>query len=308
MTGAPLPEGTDAVVMLEDVHAGPDAVVIGAAVERGLNVRPRGEHLRAGQAALPAGRRLRSWDLGLATVAGLDTLAVFRPLRVGVLSTGDELLDPAQPLAASQQYDGNRPMLRAALMRRGFEVVDLGIVSDRADALDRTLRTAAALGLDAVLSSGGVAQGDADLVRRLPGLEFLPLALRPGRGLVGGHIEIAGRKLAYFGLPGNPVAAFLMYQLVVVPLLDRLGGATAEEPLIVRLPLATEARTRAGRVDWRRGRIEATPAGPRVALLALQGSSMLRSLSEADALVGIGPQPETLAGDLVDVIPLATLD
>jgi molybdopterin molybdotransferase len=210
-------------------------------------------------------------------------------------------------VSAAGQYDGNRPMLLALLERAGFDVRDLGIVADRDETLAERLQAAAALRLDAVISTGGVAQGDADIVRRFPALRFVPLALRPGRGLACGRLDADGRGLWFFGLPGNSVAAYVMAQLVLMPLLGHLAGAMLEAPLTLQLPLAVDAQTRPGRVDWRRGRFIRRYGGIAVEPLPQQGSSMLRTLSEADALIGIGPAEQMRAGEPVDVIPLAAL-
>ena len=307
MTGAAVPTGADAVVMQEDTRTEGDRVYFAQVPHGGLNIRPRGEHVRAGAVVLPSGRRLRSHDLGLAAAAGATGVTVLRALQVGVLSTGDELHDPPQAVSSAGQYDGNRPMLLAALQRAGYRAHDLGIVADRDETLVAAIRTAAAQRLDAVVSTGGVAQGDADIVRRFPALQFLPLALRPGRGLAWGRIEIDGHAFWLFGLPGNSVAAYVIFQLVVAPLLAHLAGAGVEPPLTLQVPLAIDARTRPGRIDWRRGRFVRRYGGIAVEPLQQQGSSMLRTLSEADALIAIGPDADTAAGDLVDAIPLAAL-
>ena len=250
---------------------------------------------------------MQSYDVGLAAACGVTQVTLVRRLRVGVLSTGDELHDaPALPGPAGQ-YDGNRPLLIATLERSGYQVTDLGIVADRAEMLARALDGAARTRLDAVLSTGGVAQGDADIVRRFPSIEFVPLSLRPGRGIACGRLVIDGHSLWLFGMPGSSVAAYVMYQLVVAPLLARLAGAGPEAPLTLQLPIAVDARTRPGQVDWRRGRLVRRYGGVAVEPLLHQGSSMLRTLSEADALIGIGPDAETRSGELVDVIPLAAL-
>jgi molybdopterin molybdotransferase len=251
---------------------------------------------------------LRPYDVGLAATAGAAELVVFRQLRVGVLSTGDELHDAPQPRGPAGQYDGNRPLLIASLVRAGHAALDLGIVADRTEALSQALEGAARLRVDAVVSSGGVAQGDADIVRRIPALEFVPLAIRPGRGIVCGRVHTGDHHPWFFGLPGNSVAAYVMFQLVVAPLLARLGGSSPESTLNVRLPLAVDASTQPGRIDWRRARFVSHKGALAVEPLPQQGSAMLRTLSEADALVAVGPQAETPAGALVDVIPLDALD
>ena len=307
MTGAAVPPGADAVVMQEDARMDGDGVWLDCVPQVGLNIRPRGEQLRAGSVALPRGRRLRAYDIGLAAVVGAAELPVMRTLRVGVLSTGDELHDPPGPVPAAGQYDGNRPMLLAAVARSGYQTHDLGIVADRAEALVDATRVAALNHLDVVISSGGVAQGDADIVRRFPALQFVPLSLRPGRGFVCGRLQLEGHALWLFGLPGNSVTAYVIHQLVVAPLLAHLAGAEAEIPLQVQLPLALAARTRPGRIDWRRARFVRRYGALAVEPLPQQGTAMLRTLSDADALVGIGPAADTPAGEPVDVIPLVML-
>ena len=307
MTGAAMPSGADAVAMQEDAHCSGEQVVIESPVPPGLNVRPRGEQFSRDTVVLPRGRRLRSYDVGLAAAAGATDLTVVRRLKVGVLSTGDELHDAPHARGATGQYDGNRPMLRASLAASGYQAEDLGIVADSESALLGALQAAAGSGLDVVLSTGGVAQGDADIVRRLAALEFIPLALRPGRGIAWGRISTDLHAFWLIGMPGNAVAAYVMYQLLVAPLLAHIAGASAEPRLELQLPLTATAHTRAGNVDWRRGRFLERDGKRAVELLAQQSSSMLRTLSDADALVGIGPEPVIDEGQLVPVIPLAAL-
>jgi molybdopterin molybdotransferase len=307
MTGAALPVGADAVVAQEDVQVRGDRVDILCGVPAATHVRPRGQHLHSGALVLARGRRLRDYDLGLAAAAGSAELTLMRKLRVGVLSTGDELHDAPSGRGPGGQYDGNRPMLLAALESAGYRAIDLGIVADHADALAEALSGAAQKQVDIVVSSGGVAQGDADIVRRFPGLEFVPLAIRPGRGVAFGRLTVGGRSLFLFGLPGNSVAAYVMYQIIVAPMLALLAGTELEPPLALQLPLAVDASTRPGRIDWRRGRFVHRYGGLAVEPMAQQASFMLRTLSEADVLIAIGPQAEAQAGDPVEVIPLAAL-
>lgn len=315
MTGAALPAGADAILMQEDAraigHDSSDAIEVAGDVAPGMHIRPRGEQLRANDLVLARGRRLRSYDVGLAAATGAADVAVTKRLRVGVISTGDELADPRADAPTAAQYDGNRPMLLAALRRAGYEAIDLGIVADREDALRGALAGAGVAGVDALIASGGVAQGDADFVRRVAG-EFIALNIRPGRGIVHGRVGLddAAGAFAFFGLPGNPVAAYLMYRLVVAPLLAHLSGADEEtdRPPPLRLPLAAAAQTRGGRIDWRRARLVQHAGALAVQPLALQGSAMLLTLSQADALAAIGPGKTYAAGEAVDVIILDALE
>jgi molybdopterin molybdotransferase len=309
MTGAPLPDGADTVVMLEDVTVDGGTVRVERPPLQGANVRRRGEHLAAGEVALPAGRQLRAADLGLAAAAGAARLTVRRRLRVGVVSTGDELADPPQALQAAASFDANRPLLAAGLERLGFEAHDLGICGDTPQAFAAALERARELRLDALIASGGAAQGDADIVRAAAGVRFIPLNIRPGRGVAAACIDNPGAPMALLGLPGNAVAAYVMFHLLARPLLLHLAGGEAAVPLHIPLPLAGAVRLRGGRIDYRRARFVRNASGRlQVQPLRDQGSAMLRTVTEADALIALGPRETYGDGDLVDTVPLALLD
>ncbi len=298
MTGAPLPDGADAVVVMEVAESvDPLHVLLPGPVAAGANVRCRGEHVARGQTVLAAGRRLRNSDVALAAALGCSTLPVHRRLRVGILSTGDELRDAPAPLPAGTAYDSNRPMLQGAALALAMQAVDLGICPDVPAALEQRLERAFDEELDAVLVSGGAALGDADVVRALGAVEFLPLNLRPGRGIAVAWLRRGARRLLVLGLPGNAVAAYVLAHLLALPLLARLGGAAVRPPQPVLLPLACAVQTRAGRIDYRRARLLRDGAGGcTVEPLADQGSAMIRSVSAADALLALGPAGRYDAG------------
>jgi molybdopterin molybdotransferase len=245
----------------------------------------------------------------MATLVGAADVAAFRRLRVGVLSTGDELADPPAALAAAGSYDANRPTLVAAARRLGFDTSDLGICADEPTAFSRILGAALDLRLDALIVSGGAAQGDADIVRQAGGIEFLPLNFRPGRGIAFAHLRRGDAALALLGLPGNAVAAFIMFHLVARPVLLHLAGADADVPRHLPLPLAVDVEVRGGRIEYRRARFVGGADG-RLAVVPLkeQGSAMLRTVTDADALIALGPQPRYRAGEPVGTIPLALLE
>lgn len=307
MTGAALPEGADAVVMQEDTERHGDEVRLQRAVPPGHNVRRRSEHVRAGEAVLLAGRRLRAEDIGLAASVGVDTVQVVRRVRVALLSTGDELVDAPAALSGSATYDGNRPLLAALVARAGADVIDLGIARDSEADLAARLADAARAQADLVLTTGGAAQGDADIVRRHGAVEFIALDFRPGRGIVFGTISRLDHPMTLLGLPGNAVAAYVMYQLIARPLLGWLAGAGEEAPLTVPLPLAVDVDGKPGRIEWRRARFVRRFGGLGLEPLRDQGSAMLRTVSEADALIAVPPAGGR-AGEPVDALPLAALD
>lgn len=304
MTGAPLPRGADTVVMLEDVQLDGDRVQVLRSPEPGANIRRRGEHVRCGETVIAPGRRLGPAEIGLAAGVGQARVSVMRRLLVGIASTGDELADPPAALEAAASYDANRPLLVATAQRLGFEAHDVGICPDDGGAFEALLARAFELRLDVLLVSGGAAQGDADIVRQAGGIHFLPLDIRPGRGLAFAQLRRDGRHLALLGLPGNAVAAFVMFHLVAKPTLLHLAGARAARPPRLQLPLAHPTTARGGRIDYRRARIIEIEQRAAVELLAEQGSAMLRTVVEADALAAIGPAASLSAGTLVEVLPL----
>jgi molybdopterin molybdotransferase len=298
MTGAPMPADCDAVVIQEVVAPGAEGtVIVPGPVAPGANRRRRGEHVAAGSTLLRPGRRLRPADLGLASAIGAADVQVFRRLRVGVLSTGDELRSPPAELSAGTSYDSNRPMMLAALAESALDCVDLGICPDDLHALLRIIERAFVDDLDAVLISGGASQGDADVVRSLPEIVFQPIHLRPGRGVAWAQWHRDQKRLLLLGLPGNAVAAFVLLHLLARPLLAHMAGAESGPPLPLRLPIASDLRTRPGQIDFRRARLVRDGQGATaIAVLPEQGSAMIRTVCEADALVAVGPQAEYHAG------------
>lgn len=309
MTGAPLPEGADTVVMSEDVVVDGTTVRVQQPQRQGANIRRRGEHIADGSVVLRPGRRLRASDVGLAAAVGAARLVAGRRLRIGVLSTGDELADPPQALTAAASFDANRPLLLASLDRLGFESHDLGICHDEPHAFADAIGRGHRLRLDALIASGGAALGDADIVRAAAGVRFIPLAIRPGRGVAFARFDNGGVRMTLFGLPGNVVAAFVTFHLLVRPLLLHIAGSEAIVPQHLPVPLAGAVHLRGGRIDYRRARFVSDASGQlRVQLLREQGSAMLRTVTEADALVALGPQEAYTDGDLVDTLPLAMLD
>jgi molybdopterin molybdotransferase len=310
MTGAPLPDGADTVAMVEDVTVEDGTVRVQRPPrQEGANIRRRGEHTAAGDVVLRTRRHLRAADLGLAAAVGAARLTVRRRLRVGIVSTGDELADPPARLTEAASYDANRPLLCASLGRLGFESQDLGICRDTSQAFAATLQRARRLRLDALLASGGAAQGDADIVRTAADVRFVPLNIRPGRGVAFARFDDGGTPMALLGLPGNAVAAYVMFHLLARPLLLHLAGGEAAIPLHFPLPLAGSVRLRGARIDYRRARFVRDASGSlRVEPLRDQGSAMLRTITDADALVALGPREVYADGDLVDTVPLALLD
>lgn len=308
MTGAVMPLGLDTVVPLELCRVDADGVHIEAGTVRVGENRRRGEDLAAGQPALHAGRVLKPADLGLAASLGIAELKLRRRLRVALFSTGDELRTLGQALAPGCIYDSNRYSLLGALQRLGMEVLDLGLVRDDPAALQDTLAKAMAQA-DVVLTSGGVSMGDADHTRevlaRMGEVAFWKVAMRPGRPFAFGPLARPGGAPPcwLFALPGNPVAALVTFYVFARDALLQLAGASPQPLPLMQARCTTALRKRPGRSEFQRAIVEPAPAGGwQVRLTGSQGAGVLRSMSEANALVVLGHEQASVAeGDLVDV-------
>ncbi|TPG58511.1 molybdopterin molybdenumtransferase MoeA [Roseomonas nepalensis] len=303
LTGAPVPAGADAVALQEDAAAEGGAVTLPAALPAGANIRPAGEDLARGELALPAGHRLDAAAIGLAAALGRPALRVARRPVVGVFSTGDELVEPGQPLGPAARHDSNRHTLLALLDALPAEARDLGILPDRAGATAEALRAAAAAH-DLLLTSGGVSAGEEDHVRQAieagGALHFWKLAVKPGKPAAMG--TIAGTPV--LGLPGNPVAAVVAFLHLARPLVLRLAGALPR-PLPRLTAIAAFAhRKKPGRREYLRVWL----IGGEAHRYPRDGAGLLASLARTDALAEL---PEDLTalepGTPVAVIPYAGL-
>ncbi len=307
-TGAPMPEGADTVFMQEDVRPDADgaAVVVPPGLKCGANRRIAGEDVRAGTVVLPAGRRLAAQHVALAAGVGLNGLSVRRRVRVAVFSTGDEIVEPGGPRPAPALFDANRYLLAGLIDRLGGTSTDLGILPDDPDRLASAI-SAAAIGHDLVVTSGGVSTGEADHVRnaieRIGQLVFWRIGIKPGRPVAMGVVRgaNAGEGAAFVGLPGNPVAVFVTFARVVRPLLLRLAGA--ETLPLVPLPVraAFGYRKKTGRREYVRVKLARTADGGIEAVKHAQdGAGVITSLTETDGLVEL---PE----DVTSIEPGATV-
>jgi molybdopterin molybdotransferase len=308
-TGAALPPGADTVFMQEDVRLDDQGhVQFPAGLKRGANTRPRGEDIASGARALPLGKRLRPQDLGLAAALGLQHLAVRRPIRVALFSTGNELVEPGLPAASTQRYDSNRVMLAALARRAGACITDLGILPDRRDAITVAL-SAAARDNDLILTSGGVSVGEEDHVKAavetVGKLVFWRLAIKPGRPVAMGSIT----GVPFVGLPGNPVAAFITFGHVARPLIAALAGEAAPPHVTLRVQAAFNYRKKTGRREYVRVRLVRGPDGaPQAQKHGVEGAGILTSLTETSGLAEISEAVTAVApGDLVGYLPYELL-
>lgn len=315
-TGAPVPAGADAVVMQELCEVGADGTVIVNQVPRsGQNIRRAGEDIATGGAILAAGTRLGPAELGLAASVGLATLPVFRRLRVALLSTGDELAEPGQPLPPGGIYNSNRYFLHALLDGLGCAVTDLGRVPDTLEATRAALQKAAE-GNDLILSTGGVSVGEEDHVKaaieQAGELNLWKIAIKPGKPLAFGRVGKVGAggtagaalQADFIGLPGNPVSSFVTFLIFVRPfILKRMGASTWQSP-VRRLMSASNWMKPDKRREFLRARI--TPDG-KAELYPHQGSGVLTSCAWADGLIDNPSGQSFFAGDTVGFIAFSDL-
>lgn len=304
LTGAALPEGVDTVVLEEDTATDGTVVVFDGPVRHGANTRMAGEDVTEGSTALPTGHRLRAPDLALLSALGVAELPVYRQLRVGVLSTGDEIIpSPDMPARSHQIWDANRPMLLSLAEGWGYEPVDLGHVGDDPGKIESRLNEAATRA-DVILTSGGASAGDEDhvsaLLKSRGTLSSWRIALKPGRPLALATWDGA----AVFGLPGNPVAALVCALIFARPALSLMAGAGWVEPQGFTVPAGFTKRKKAGRREYLRARLNGKGEAE---VFASEGSGRISGISWADGLVELPDEAmEVTPGTAVHYIPYAS--
>ncbi|BCK21031.1 bifunctional molybdopterin-guanine dinucleotide biosynthesis adaptor protein MobB/molybdopterin molybdotransferase MoeA [Vibrio cholerae] len=306
MTGAPMPQGADTVVMREQATQNGELVSFaGAKIKAGQNVRQAGEDLAQGQAVFSTGQRLLSPEIGMLASLGFAHADVFHSLKVAIFSTGDEVQAPGGDIEPNSIFDSNRFTLTGLLKQLGCQVIDLGIIEDDEAKMMQVLEQAAKQA-DVVITSGGVSVGDADFIKsaleKLGHIDFWRINMRPGRPLAFG--QIAGKP--FFGLPGNPVAVMVSFINFVEPALRKMQGEQGWQPLKVNAIALQDLRSRQGRTEFSRGVYAFNAQGQlTVRTTGKQGSGILRSMSEANCLIEIAPAIDTVkVGESVTIIPL----
>jgi molybdopterin molybdotransferase len=310
--GAPMPDGADTVFMQEDVRLVEGVVVLPTGLKRGANRRFAGEDFAAGDPLLSAGERLRAQHVAALAATGARVVPVFRPLRVAVFSTGDEVIDPdlhpeGHPMPHGKQFDSNRPMLMALLAARGMEAVDLGILPDKPDVITRALAEAAET-CDAILTSGGVSTGEEDHVKaaveKAGRLDFWRLAIKPGRPIAMGTI---GGK-SFLGMPGNPAAVFVTFTRFVGPVLDLLAGAKPDRPVAMPVIAGFDYKKKAERREYVRVRLDIVDGKPVAQRFEKDGAALISSLIASDGLVELEEDRTSVtAGDTLRFLSFAAL-
>ena len=305
-TGAPIPEGSDVVIMQERVVVENDFIVFNGPYEPNTNVRFAAEDIALGAQILEPGTQLRAQELGVAASIGYSELEVFKRVKVGVFFTGDELIEPGQALGPGQIYDSNRYTIGGVRKSLGCDIVDLGIVGDTFDATRQALVDASAKA-DLVITSGGVSVGEEDYVRAaveaLGTLDMWRVKIKPGKPLAFGQVN----GTPFLGLPGNPVAVFVTFCLFVSPYIKRMQGM--HSPVAQTIPVQADFKWTAGkRRGFVRARLVQNPDGQTVAqIYHHQGSGVLASTSWSDGLIMIPEGVSVALGELVDYTAFSSL-
>lgn len=303
-TGAPIPEGADTVIMSEDAKVHETVLEIGTGLKRGANRRKAGEDLKPGDTVLHKNRFLRPADIAALASVGIAKVPVKTRLRVGLLSTGDEIAAPGQPKLAHQVYDANKPMLRALSNHAAIDLVDLGHAHDDAKQLSKAL-SAASRSADLIITTGGASRGDEDhmlnVLDEIGKRHLWQIAIKPGRPMMFGQIG----DCVIVALPGNPVAAMVCHLLYVRPVMALLMGVQPKPPRAISLPSAfTINHKKPDRREFLRAWID--PQTGMVEKFGRDGSGLISGLVSAGGLVEIGEEVTAVKnGDLIDFIPFS---
>ncbi|MDT8405223.1 gephyrin-like molybdotransferase Glp [Sulfuriflexus sp.] len=297
-TGAPIPEGADAVVMQEQCSQDRDKLTVNTKVCVGDHIRRRGEDIQAGAEILPAGTRLRPQDMGLIASVGIPAIKVWRRPRVAIFSTGDELVAPGEQIGPGQIYNSNRFILNGLLQTLDCEIIDLGSVPDSLEATVQALQ-AATRDADLIMTTGGVSVGEEDYVKaaldQLGSVDMWRVAMKPGKPVAFGQLG----ESAFIGLPGNPVSAFATFCLFARPFILRMMGV--QEVMPRRLPVTADFDwpKEGPRREFVRAQLRAEDGLMKATLYPAQGSGVLTSTVWADGFVEIPEHTTVKQGDSV---------
>lgn len=306
-TGAPVPEGADAVVMQELCEADGDRVSINTEVKAGSNIRLTGEDISQDETIIEAGTRLKPQHLGLAASVGIAELTVYKPLRVAVLASGDELVMPGEPLQPGQIYNSNLFTTNGLLQSLGCEVVAAAMVEDTLEATKLALQQAAD-NADLVLGSGGVSVGEEDHVKpaveALGELNMWKIAIRPGKPVAFGHIG----DTPFLGAPGNPVSLFVTFLLFARPFILKCMGLNDCLPRVLEMKAGFDWPKPDKRREFHRARVRrAESGGDEVVVHPSRSSAVLSSVTWAEGLAMIGEGQKLTRGDTVKYLPFSEL-
>lgn len=302
-TGAEIPVGADTVVMQENTELVGDELKLLSLPDQFENVRSKGQDIEAGALIIRKGDRLSARTISLIASVGVAEVQVATPLRIAIMSTGDELVEPGNAVAPGQIYNSNRYALSAMLRNMGMEVIDLGIVADTPEATERALLEAASMS-DCILTSGGVSVGEEDHVKaaveKLGKLELWKLSIKPGKPLAYGEVQ----GVPFFGLPGNPVSTFVTFHIVARQYLLAMQGFSDYEPFCLTGESDFSFKG-GGRREYLRVQVQNIEGQTRLSKFPNQGSGIMTSVVWADALAMVEAGQVVQPGDRLTIYPMA---
>ena len=303
-TGAEMPLGADTVALQEDCQEQDGEIVLDKTIEPGANVRLKGQDIQSERHLLPAGTIIRAQEMGLLSSIGKSKISVFKPIKIGVLSTGNELVEPGNPLSRGQIYNSNRALLIGLISSMGMEPIDLGIAEDNLAATADSLKKAAER-TDIIICCGGMSVGDEDYVKRAVDevgcIDFWKVAIKPGKPIAFGAIA----NVPFFGLPGNPASVFVTFKILVRPFLLVSQGCTDIGPTVISARAEFDKKAE-NREVYLRARLSKDATG--VEIFKNQSSGILSSACWGDVFVRQKVGETINTGNLVDVIPYTFLN
>ena len=305
MTGGLIPEATDTVIMQEQVKLNDDGMVqIKSGHKIGQNVRLAGEDIPLNFKVLEKGHQINTADLGILASLGIGELRVYRRPRIAFFSTGDELRSIGEPLAAGEIYDSNRYTLYAMLKQQDVDILDMGVIKDKPEAMQQAFQEAAEMA-DIVITSGGVSVGEADYIKptleKMGDIDFWKIRMKPGRPLTFGKLG----KARFFGLPGNPVAVMVTFLQFVRPAIYRLASGKTKPMITLKAKSQSKLYKRSGRYEFQRGIFQQDDNGALVVKrTGMQGSGILTSMSIANCFILLDEKCAGVEeGDIIEIQP-----
>ena len=307
-TGAPIPKGANTVVMQEECELSKDGsqISVARAINLNENIRPTGNDILEADVILSSGKQIQPQDISLAASVGVGELVVFKKIKVGVFFTGDELVEPGNPLSPGKIYNSNRYALVALLNQVGCDVINLGNIEDKFDATCDALEALESQ-CDLIMTTGGVSVGEEDHVKpaveKLGELNLWKIRMKPGKPLAYGKV----RQTPFIGLPGNPVSSFVTFCIFSLPFIKKMQGNTNYDSKILKVKANFDSKRAKPRREYARVRIDYSSETPLANLYPKQGSDVMSSVVWADGLIEIPENTAFEAGTILNYYPLSEL-
>jgi molybdopterin molybdotransferase len=307
-TGAPIPKGANTVIMQEECQLSEDGsqITINRAIHLNENIRPTGNDIVEGGVILQRGRQLQPQDISLAASVGVDKLSVFSQIKVGVFFTGDELVEPGNPLAPGKIYNSNRYALVALLKQVGCKVINLGNIEDKFESTCHALSELSGK-CDLIMTTGGVSVGEEDHVKgaveSLGELNLWKIRMKPGKPLAFGKVG----NTAFIGLPGNPVSSFVTFAIFALPFIKKMQGNSKYQANAIKVQANFDCKRAKPRREYARARLDYSTGSAQANLFPKQGSDVMSSIVWADGIIEIPENTTFDAGELLNYYPLSEL-